>query len=215
MSLKIVAGWWCPQLLSGPGSYLGRCPHADLGIAKAPGRRVAIQAGGHIGTVPVHLAASFATVYTFEPDPENFAALAANAYARAPGRIFCAQGVLGQRRAPVAMNTSAKSTGQHRVKPGAVGEVPTYRIDDLGLSVCDAIFLDVEGFEIPALTGAEKTLERCRPVVMAEENKRAVNQGFAIGDLAAWLALRGYRLAGAIADDLVFVHAAQIAGETT
>lgn len=213
--LKAVDGWWCPELLSGPGSYLGRCPHADLGTDQARLRRVAIQAGGHIGTVPVHLSRSFATVYTFEPDPENFAALAINTYSRAPGRIFCAHGVLGHKRRTVAMETSVKSTGQHRVRPGAVGEIPTYRIDDLGLSAVDAIFLDVEGCEISALMGAEKTLRDARPVVMAEENKRAIGQGFAIGELESWLGLRGYRLQGRIADDLVFVHAAQIAGETT
>lgn len=201
--MKEVAGWRCPDLLSGPGNYLGRCGHLELGIERARRKLVAVQAGGHIGTVPAYLADRFARVYTFEPDPENFACLAANCYARHPGQIYAAQGILGNDRGPVALKTSTKSTGQHRVKPGADGDVPSYRIDDLGLAV-DAIFLDVEGFEIHALRGAVATLKRWRPVVMAEENKRALDQGFRIGDLGRFLATYGYHQVAAIADDLVF-----------
>ena len=203
--MKQVAGWTCPDLLSGPGSYLGRCAHAELGVERAPGRRVAIQAGGHIGTLPVYLADRFERVYTFEPDPENFAAMAVNCHARAPGRIWSAQGILGNKRRPVALLTSTKSTGQHRVAKGA-GHVPTFRIDDLGLEQVDAVFLDVEGFEIPALQGAHETLARCRPVVVAELNKRATEQGFEMGDLQSLMRCEGYSVAATIADDLVFVH---------
>jgi FkbM family methyltransferase len=201
--MKVVDGWMCPDLLSGPGSYLGRCADVDLAVRRVSGRQVAIQAGGHIGTVPCYLAGQFKRVYTFEPDPENFAALAANCHARHPGRIWCAQGVLGNKRRPVGLRTSTKSTGQHRVAKGG-GHVPTYRIDDLGLDDVGAIFLDVEGFEIPALQGAHDTIQRCQPVIMAELNKRAVEQGFRLGDLAALMALEGYSQAAAIADDLVF-----------
>lgn len=202
--MKEVAGWICPDLLSGPGNYLGRCGHLELGIERARRKLVAVQAGGHIGTVPCYLADRFAQVYTFEPDADNFAALVANCHRRHPRHIWPARGILGNKRRPVDLKWSTKSTGQHRVKPGEDGDVPTFRIDDLGLAV-DAIFLDVEGFEIPALRGAVDTLNRWRPVVMAEENKRALDQGFRIGDLAKFLATLGYRQAASVADDLVFV----------
>lgn len=202
--MKTVDGWLCPDLLSGPGNYLGRCAHLEVALERLKHRRVAIQAGGHIGTVPDYLAARFQRVYTFEPDPENHAALVANMHARHPQTVWTARGVLGQKRRPVALRTSTRSTGQHRVQPGEAGAIPTYRIDDLALDQVDGIFLDVEGFEIPALQGAAETLKRCRPIVMAEENKRAVDQGFRIGDLARVLATMGYQRVAAIADDLVF-----------
>jgi FkbM family methyltransferase len=201
-------GWMCPLLLSGPGSYLTRSQDADAAIARvAPDRRqdgVAIQAGGHIGTWPVRLSAVFRTVYTFEPDAANFAALTHNVRAKAQGPVFCAQGVLGDARGPVAMERSTKSTGQHRVAPGP-GAVPTYRIDDLALPRLDAVFLDVEGCEIPALRGGWTTIQRFRPVIMAEENKRSVRQGFAIGELARVLGEIGYSLVERRGEDLVFV----------
>jgi FkbM family methyltransferase len=203
----MVRGWMCPVLLSGPGSYLARSQDADAAIALvAEDRRkdgVAIQAGGHIGVWPVKLSRVFATVYTFEPDAANFAALAHNVHAKAHGPVFRAQGVLGDKRGPVALERSTKSTGQHRVTNGP-GAVPTYRIDDLALPRLDAVFLDVEGCEIPALRGGWKTIKRFRPVIMAEENKRSVRQGFAIGELAAVLGEIGYRLVDRRGEDLVF-----------
>lgn len=206
--MKNVAGWWCPDLLSGPGSYLGRCGHLEHALKHVANCAVAIQAGGHIGTVPAYLADRFVSVYTFEPDPENFAALAANAYERFPHAIHPVRGILGQKRGTVRMFQSTKSTGQHRVNPEAVwGDTPTFRIDDLDLPRVDLIALDVEGFEIPALAGAFETLKRCRPVVMAEENKRSVEQGYAAGELEVAMRMAGYVTAGRIADDWVFVPA--------
>lgn len=205
--MKVVTGWVCPDLLSGPGNYLGRCPHTDAAWSLTTKRRVAIQAGGHIGTVPCYLANIFERVYTFEPDPENHAALVANTFRRFPDTIITAQGVLGQHHTPVAMLKSTRSTGQHRVRRGAAGAIPSYRIDDLGLADVDAIFLDVEGFEIPALRGGYKTIRQWRPVIQVEENKRAVDQGFAIGAVGAMLQEWGYVERGRIADDIVFTHA--------
>lgn len=203
--MKEVDGWTCPDLLSGPGNYLGRCPHNDVGLALLRNRRVAIQAGGHIGTVPVYLAGRFETVYTFEPDGENFAALVDNCHRRYPASIFCARGVLGWERGCVDMLTSLKSTGQHRIRKGA-GIVPSFRIDDLALSRVDAILLDVEGCEINALMGSLDTLRRCRPIVIAEENKRALDQGHKIGDLERFLVGVDYVRRAQVADDIVFAH---------
>lgn len=200
--MKTVAGWHCPDLLTGPGNYLRKNGDAALALSLAKSRRTAIQAGGHIGTWPVMLAAEFSTVMTFEPDFQNFAALVANLEERTTGNVFPVRGILGNKRRPHGFRTSPKSTGQHRVGEGE--PVPCFRIDDMGLENVDAIFLDVEGFEIPALIGATETIKRSLPVIMAEENKRAVDQGFRIGDLDRLLGTFGYTRAGAIGEDLVF-----------
>jgi len=200
--MKIVAGWHCPDLLTGPGNYLRKNGDAALALSLATSRRTAIQAGGHIGTWPVMLAGEFSTVMTFEPDFENFSALAANLAERTSGNVFPARGILGNKRRPHGLRRSPKSTGQHRVGDGE--PVPCFRIDEMGLDTVDAIFLDVEGFEIPALLGATETIKRSRPVIMAEENKRALDQGFRIGDLDKVLAGFGYTRAGAVGEDLIF-----------
>lgn len=198
----MVAGWHCPDLLTGPGNYLNKNKDAEFALAHCKRRRTAVQAGGHIGTWPVMLAGLFDQVVTFEPERDNFTALVANLAERTEGNVFPVRGVLGIRRGPIGLRISPKSTGQHRIGKGAV--VQAFRIDDLGLSDCDAIFLDVEGFEVPALQGAKSTIERCRPVIMAEENKRAVDQGYRIGDLERLLRPLGYSKVAEINEDLVF-----------
>jgi FkbM family methyltransferase len=200
--MKTVAGWHCPDLLSGPGNYLNKNGDARGALDLLTASRTAIQAGGHIGTWPVILSPIFRQVVTFEPEAENFACLAANLAERTPGNVFPVRGVLAEQKGPLQLRVSPKSTGQHRIGEGIF--VPAFRIDDLGLDDVDAIFLDVEGFEIPALQGARKTIARSRPVIMAEENRRTVDQGFRIGDLERLLRGWGYRKVAAINEDLIF-----------
>lgn len=202
--MKTVSGWRCPDLLTGPGNYLRKTSDAALALANTRARRTAVQAGGHIGTWPVMLAAEFSAVITFEPDWNNFSALVQNLEERTTGNVFPVRGILGQKRRPHGFHRSQKSTGQHYVGSGE--SVPCFRIDDLGLENCDAIFLDVEGFEIPALRGAVRTIELCGPVIMVEENKRCVTQGFRLGQLEAELAALGYVILDRIGEDVVFVH---------
>lgn len=47
-------------------------------------------------------------------------------------------------------------------------KIPTLKIDDLNLPVCDLIQMDVEYYEYPALLGAIETIKRCSPVIIAE-----------------------------------------------
>jgi len=200
--MKVVHGWHCPDILSGPGNYLNKTGDSEHALQHVKKRRSVVQAGGHIGGWPVMLAPLFERVFTFEPDFENFSCLAANLAQRTAGNVFPVRGVLGNERGPTGLHKSSKSTGQHRVGKGQL--VPTFRIDDLGLVDLDAIFLNLEAFEIPALRGALKTIERCRPVIMAEENRRVHEQGFQIGDLGRLLTPLGYRKVAAVNEDLVF-----------
>jgi FkbM family methyltransferase len=206
--MKFVKGWHCPDLLSGPGNYLQRWRDLWPVLQNEMGKRQlrsAVQAGGHIGTWPISMAGFFRQVYTFEPDCENFCALVLNAQALDAGcRLYPMRALLGCARGPGQLIVSEKSTGQHRVKAGAIGPIPTIRIDDLALPDCDLIQLDVEGCELHALQGAKATLERCRPIVVAEENKRCEAQGFRIGELASKLLDLGYIHRAAIGEDLIF-----------
>lgn len=210
--MKQVAGWWCPQVLSGPGNYLARWQRLDAALAALPRwqngpRRVAVQAGGHIGVWPMQLGELFERVYTFEPEPANFACLVRNAAGAGEPGIFAFRAALGCDHGCVDLKVHTGNSGQHQLRAANAGAVPTLRIDDLNLDACDAVLLDVEGFEIAALTGAHKTLQRCRPLVVVEENKRCRTFGHQPGDLEVHLRLLGYRLAGRCDEDLIFLPA--------
>jgi FkbM family methyltransferase len=193
------AGWWVPDVLNGIGKYLDRAADMDLALDRCPRSRSVVQAGGHVGIWPKRLAAHFAQVYTFEPDAENFACLARNV---PEPHVFMARGVLGRFYGRVGLDFSHKNTGKRMVSgPGAI---PTYRIDDLLLDDCDALLLDVEGYELHALAGAEQTIARCLPVILCEENVLCVRQGFAPGQLAAYLGRFGYTQVAAAHEDRIF-----------
>jgi FkbM family methyltransferase len=126
---------------------------------------IAVQAGGNCGMYPRLLAERFGCVYTFEPDPLNFLALALNCQ---QDNIIKLQAALGYDRLPVMVQRNDMiNCGMHKV--GGTGLIPQLRLDDLNLPACDFIGLDVELYEIHAIRGALNTIEKFRPV-MAIEN---------------------------------------------
>lgn len=159
-----------------------------------PGRTACVQAGGNLGIFSKYLAREFSTVYTFEPDPELFAALMFNAPER---NIVKLQAAVGFERAPVRMECRRRDNTGRAVHEGLThvagpGTLPCIRIDDLALPACDLIYLDVEGWEYHALRGAVGTLKRCRPVVGVEINRNIAFAGCNADELRAFLASLGY-----------------------
>lgn len=196
--MKSVAGYWCPELMSGPGAYLRRSLELDLHFARLTSRRSCVQAGGHIGIWPKILSGIFERVYTFEPEAENFACLLRNAAAT---NVYARQGFLGDRLGSHALLHHGKSTGGHQI--GGPGKIACWPVDDLGLEDCDAMFIDVEGYEWWVVKGAMRTIVRCRPLLVLEENKQMLRRGRVYGDLERLLAPVGYRLLARVGEDIV------------
>lgn len=187
--------------MSGPGKYISRSEDLNVALQFCQRREYAVQAGGHIGVWPKKLAGLFQHVYTFEPDAENFACLTKNL--EGMDNVIATQAALASIDTSVRMKRSPKSTGQHKIEKGK-GNIPAFALDTWDLEGLDLLCLDVEGFEIPAITGAVKTIEHFRPVIMAEENKRCTDHGFKIGHLGRLLKGMGYRQAAAVNEDLIF-----------
>lgn len=166
----------------------------DAALGYVAGHHACVQAGGNLGIFPKYLARHFETVYTFEPDGELFAALMFNA--REPN-IVKLQAAVGIHRDPVRMECSRRDGSQREVHEGLThvagpGVIPCLQIDDLGLPVCDLIYLDVEGYEFHALLGAAKTIERCRPVIGVEINRNIEFAGYKADDVRSLIASHGY-----------------------
>jgi FkbM family methyltransferase len=180
--------------------YIRHAPDMEVALRYAPGRQVVVQAGGNVGVWPKWLAARFARVYTCEPEPLNFAALCRNVPEL---NVYKLNAALGCERGPIALDIHEGNIGAHTVE--GAGAIPSLRIDDLGLDVCDAIILDIEGFEYPALLGAYETLIEHKPVIMLENRGHGekIGQG-SFADITALLTGYGYREVERVAKDVVF-----------
>lgn len=142
------------------------------------GRVVAVQAGGNVGVWPHILSKEYDLVITFEPEWHCFACLAVNCQQY---NVIKMNAALGDR--PGAVRVFSKSISSHKVQP--VGDIKQkdgpltvqITVDSLGLPRCDALLLDVEGYEYRALLGAAKTIAKFRPLVLIEERKRVAKAG--------------------------------------
>lgn len=181
-------------------------PELDRAVKLVPTRRVAVQAGGNLGLYPKRLAKLFGTVYTFEPAVSLFPLLCRNA---PEPNILRYQAALGVDRQLV--NTSqTRRDGRPNAHEGithidGAGPIPTLRLDDFALPICDFVQLDLEGWELYALQGAVETIRRCRPVLMLEINKSLRYVGLDPDDVRGYVLGQGYRSLWRAHSDEVFV----------
>ena len=206
--MKHIDGWWCPDILSGPGKFIRRSEVIAYALSFWSGqRRRALQAGGHIGTFPRALAQYFAAVTCVEPAPENWECLVRNT--QHTSQIARYYGVLGACRSVTALNVQPHSSAGHHImtrrdRPHV--PVTMLTIDGFGYSDVDSIFLDIEGVELAALQGARETLQRCKPLIVAEDNGCSRKYGIDPGELGRWLAQEfGYQQVGTHGEDVIFV----------
>lgn len=208
--------WWrnrAKTLANFQGGGLGR----DIGnldgaiaemirLAGAPALAAAsaIDAGANVGAYARRMADHFAVVHALEPAPDTFACLARNVQ----------DWGLAGRIVPHAKAVSAVREGVALAAPGFLrrsiarevsgpGEIPAIPLDDLGLTDCLFLKLDVEGYELKALEGARATIERCRPFVMMEVKERQLKRGTADTRPVDWLEVRGYRLVASLGDPVI------------
>lgn len=180
-------------------------PQLDAIVALTRGRTAVIQAGGNLGVFPKRLAASFQTVYTFEPAADLFEILMHNA---PEPNIVKFQAAVGDERTLVGLSRIRRD-GKPDNHEGIThvsgpGTIPTLRIDDLQLPVCDLVQLDTEGWEFFALRGAVDTLARCRPLLAVEINKGIEFVGFTRETVRAFIQAQGYRHVVTLQSDEVF-----------
>lgn len=203
-------------------AYDEKCARVVFKMAKdlehilryVPRRRTVIQAGGNCGVWPIALAPLFERVLTFEPDPRNYNCLRYNT--KDLLNVFTYAQALGDSAGRGHMFTPDHETdncGALQFVPipetspgnGKDPAVPMSRVDAFGVNTLDLLYLDIEGFEIPALQGSFETLARCKPVIVIEDKGLSERYGYKKGDAAAVLRPLGYRPVEHIHRDVVFV----------
>lgn len=202
---KMVGGYLWPK-----GDLM--CLHSvnqngDIDVAHALAhcskRKLVLQAGGNVGVYADKLADHFEQVLTIEPDPENFECLVHNLK---KGNISALNVALGDENKSVGLETFPRNCGATQVS--GPGETKMVTIDNVAetmrLEACDMIWLDVEGYELPALKGAAKTIAKFRPVIRFEEAEHAARLGIEKGAVAEWLNKNfGYVLSARCGRDIV------------
>lgn len=181
-------------------------PDMDHALKHVRGWDLAVQAGGNMGVWALALAQSFGRVVTFEPDPRNFQALVHNT---APaGNILalpCALGGKDGDWCTTELTAAEKNNvGAYQVVQGF--GAPIIELDTLNLPRCDLLYLDVEGYEMPAFYGAIETIQTYKPVIAFEDKglseRYNVSQGFAEKFLEGY----GYKVVARPHRDVVMVH---------
>lgn len=167
--------------------------------------RVAVDGGANVGTWSALMAVHFGKVVAFEPNAETFSMLLENLGGWNNVDFHCQ--ALMDRAGPVRVfppRPNKVHTGW-QVEPDAAGGCKAVAIDDLELEFCGLIKLDVEGAELLALRGAEKTICRCRPVLIVEFAGLSSRFGHSDRMISGHIIASGYRELFRSGPDRVFV----------
>lgn len=149
-------------------------------------------------------------VYAFEPMADNLRKLELNVCSNQLGNVEIIPFGLSDSSAediPIYSKTDEFQDGTLHAGLGTLYDIEgrSVEIERISLRKMDDIFpedskidvlkIDVEGAELPALFGAEKTIQRTRPFVIFEANFETCQAaGYVLDDLLNWFKVRGYSL---------------------
>ena len=159
-----------------------------------------IQAGGNVGLWPKELSKHFSRVITFEADPLNYRCLDLNCDGNQ--KIEHYNKALAESCGKVGVKRDIKNCGAHQIVDGK--DIEAVTIDSLNVSECDLIQLDIEGYELNALRGAEATISKFKPVICLEIKGLGEAYGIKDEEVFSWLENRGYKHVDKIGRDYVF-----------
>lgn len=164
--------------------------------------RTAVDVGAHIGLWSYNLAHWFKKVYAFEPVAAHRECLVRNLTV---GEVAIMSYAVGREAGSVNMRVNPTSTGDSWVK--GEGDIPMVTLDSQLLVNVDLIKIDCEGYEENVVLGAERMIDRWKPVIIVEQ-KRDMATKFGLEPLGAVEVLKkrhGYRQAFEIGGDFICV----------
>lgn len=170
---------------------------------------VVIDVGTNVGEVLLNLAKRVGTsgrAIGFEPNPATRAACLRNIRLNEFASIEVHGVALGDQPGALLLGRPSEGNrGADRVvsaaQSGIAIEVTTLDrfVKDAGLDRLDLIKIDVEGFDLNVLRGAERTVDRFKPVLFVElSDLNLREQGDSASDMLRWLEQRGYHSSDAV-----------------
>jgi FkbM family methyltransferase len=139
-----------------------------------------VEVGSNIGshTVPLaQWAGPEGKVIAFEPQRIVFQTLCANVALNSLLNVHCLQQAVGSEPGSIVVphiNYQAENNfGGLGLGSFTHGErVPLVTIDSLELQTCDLVKLDIEGMEREAILGAQRTIEKFKPALYVENDRK-------------------------------------------
>jgi FkbM family methyltransferase len=209
--VRLVEGWYIPEQDAAIHVHPVRHQMAkdirviDVALKHVIGRDCVIQAGARIGLWPRVLARHFRKVIAFEPETRNFDCALMNL--QDCDNVDLRKAALGAEKRVAKLAFSDDKSGSHFIDhDGSRSKVETCdvtTIDALKASP-DAIFLDVEGYELFALQGGLETIEQCKPLLILEQNDSRLRYGIDKSQIVALIAPFGYRAVDRCGKDIIY-----------
>lgn len=195
--MKQIEGWWLPDAdthfeghlhagprIEGRATYQWRKIEAALAQISSSRRSVALDIGAHVGFWSVFLAESFNQVRAFEPSHVAFHCLLRNIEGIENIEPNCQ--AVSDKESVLALHTVDANSGNTRISEHNHGNelCMAVTIDSLGLTACDFIKIDVEGWESHVVVGGIETIRRFKPVIVVEQ-KPGHGGRYGVSDTAA------------------------------
>ena len=175
---------WLPDdeqdrvMLAGGAQYQASKLRAGLQYVKQARR--AIDIGAHCGLWSVQLGQYFHEVECFEPLPRHIECWQKNVGWKLSCHLH--EVALGDKHGTVGMEIVEGLSGRSHVT--SEGTTPMRTLDSYGFDNVDFIKIDVEGFELFVIKGAEQTILKHRPVMIVEQKPKHGGK-YGLSDTAA------------------------------
>lgn len=141
--------------------------------------------GAWVGTWTMAMNKFCGRIVAFEPDPLHYQCLVKNV----PEDVETHQLAVGNDDKMVSLSDDDFTQAKRVVGDG---NIPMVTVDGLGLTDIDMIKIDVEGYEMEVLKGAEKTLKNLK-YLMIELNNNTKKYGSSNTDVEKYLRKLGFR----------------------
>tara|TARA_Y100001963_G_scaffold61082_1_gene85279 strand:- start:742 stop:1377 length:636 start_codon:yes stop_codon:yes gene_type:complete len=208
--MKYVKGWYLPDLDTHFENYIEdggyQTIHRETILRyikmKKPKLRCCIDIGSHIGFWSKDFTKVFNHTYAFDPIPQVRECYVKNI--TNPNYTLYPY-ALGREESKKMFLYSPSETGNTHASDKGNLEVTIKTLDSFALDNIDYIKIDAEGYEIEALIGAKKLIEKCKPFIHIEAKKKVmVKQNITMKDIEDYFESINYEQVLTIKSELLY-----------
>ena len=208
--MKFIKGWYLPdsdthfEHYIKDGSY--QTIHRETILRyikmKKPELKNCIDIGSHIGFWSKDFTNTFKHTYAFDPIPQVRECYVKNItntnYTLYPYG-------LGREQKNVLVFYDPELTGNTHASDRGNIDIEIRTLDSFNLEDIDYIKIDAEGYEIEALIGARKLIEKCKPFIHIEAKKKVmVKQNITMKDIEDYFESINYKQVLSVKSELLY-----------